>query len=280
VLNIYSDLQKLKQRKKMALGLYLSQRCEQRTSIRLSQRQSLSAELRQALALTIGLRQEFKKPSFPNAVRGLAGMIAADKILKEHNASGVLIGGVAEAIWNPARTESELSAHKDVDVLVFGNTRIKKFEGGIDWWMEDHADLTNVHLSDISTAANIHVVYFINGNGVVLTYRLKRAVTLLPGLHFLTPDCLIYIRYKECLASIDEARITIETDETAYLRELRKKLGLKQPIPSFMSSSFDPLPFPYYSSEGQRKFAITVESIPLATQAALRSFGDFIIGKN
>jgi len=109
------------------LGLSLSQRCTLGHRLKHSQK----------LGLKLLLEQKLNHPEYPNMQKGLQGMQIADKILKERNARGVLIGGLSEAIWNQKRKLDELIAHKDVDVAVLDNhfELNKPFENGIDWWL-------------------------------------------------------------------------------------------------------------------------------------------------
>ena len=85
-------------------------------------KQTCSQVQLQTLAQKLQLKQLLNATLFhadlPNSVKGLEGMKIADKILKERNARGVLIGGLAGAIWNKETTLGELDAHKDVDVYV------------------------------------------------------------------------------------------------------------------------------------------------------------------
>ncbi len=91
-------------------------------SLQCSHRQYLSTEQKLLLKQVLAQRLELRHPEIPDAARGIEGMLAADALLKERNASGLLIGGLADAIWNQRRTEEELKAHKDTDVLVFDSS--------------------------------------------------------------------------------------------------------------------------------------------------------------
>ena len=99
--------------------------------LRLCHRQStrLEAGLKQLLRL----EQQLKHPEYPNMVKGLKGMQTAHDILQGREASGILIGGLSEAVWNQRRKEEKLYQHKDVDVLVLDDVSVENFEGGIDW---------------------------------------------------------------------------------------------------------------------------------------------------
>lgn len=81
-------------------------------------------------------------------LRGLAGIESAHTTLVEHEEAGVLIGGVALALWDDCdNLIDRLQRHKDVDVITFGQQQpyvrgvaspeestIAYTEGGIDWW--------------------------------------------------------------------------------------------------------------------------------------------------
>jgi len=114
----------------MSIGLSLGCYPTQKHSLSHSQRLYLNQVLEQL--------QTLRHPEFPNAAKGLDGMLAADSILKSRNSSGVLIGGLCEEVWNQQTKPEDLLKHKDVDVLVL-NPEFElqqNFEGGIDWWLE------------------------------------------------------------------------------------------------------------------------------------------------
>lgn len=74
---------------------------------------------------------------FPNAVRGFQGMNQAHEILKDHESYGVLIGSLAEDVWDESIVVEDFRFRKDVNVLVLnmGFPIDKPFEAGIDWWL-------------------------------------------------------------------------------------------------------------------------------------------------
>ena len=73
--------------------------------------------------------------SIPRAKTGLEALFGADRILKEKNAVGIVVGSMAAALWNPATTSTVLEKHDDLDVMVLSpRTRFEINEGGIDWW--------------------------------------------------------------------------------------------------------------------------------------------------
>jgi hypothetical protein len=88
------------------------------------------------------LHQQLQHPEFAEAVRGLGGILKADRLLKEKNEVGVLVGGLSEEILHKDATLGTLSAHKDVDVMVLTPaSTFKNFEGGIDWWLHHDFNL-------------------------------------------------------------------------------------------------------------------------------------------
>lgn len=244
------------------LGLSLSHRHE--LAHRLSHDQKL------LLSKALALRLELRAPSFPNPLRGIEGILAADSLLKEWSAVGVLIGGLAEAVWNRRRTEAELGAHKDVDVLVVSEPEsveaVEDFAGGIDWWMPN-----DIHFDSIKTQSgsieNVTKRFWINGNGCALCYRIKSQTDLTPGLYFPSPEIAVDIRVSECLAMIDGSVTVVDEDEEMFVKKFREKLGIRTQLPSFIPKALERDPVPYI--HGYTPFR--VEPVPLEEQRALKS---------
>ena len=101
--------------------------------------------LAQVLELSNKLDLSLHEAGPPEPMTGLRGTMLADRILKEREGIGMLIGSAATAVWlkrskNPAEA---LEACKDIDVAVLEDTgsppaplpELEKFEGGIDWWL-------------------------------------------------------------------------------------------------------------------------------------------------
>ncbi len=112
---------------------------------RLEQEQMFYPSVAQKLGLKqlLLLESKLKHPGYiPSPVKGLEGMQTAHQILQEREAAGVLIGGLAEAVWNQRRKEEDLYKHKDVDVLVLDDIDINKFYGGVDWWLPEQGKIT------------------------------------------------------------------------------------------------------------------------------------------
>lgn len=242
-------------------GLFLSPRLV--LAPRLSHDQKLL--LSQALAL----RLELRAPSFPNPLRGMPGILAADSFLKKIGAVGLLNGGLAEAVWNRRRTEAELENHKDVDVFVLTklDERINDFEEGIDWWVP-----LDVHFDSIETrygtTENVNKRFWINGNGCALCYRITCQIDLAPGLYFPSPELAVEIRVSECLARISDSMTVIDEDEETFFDKFRKKLGVRTQLPSFISAALGRDPVPYMGR--QRLYTpFRVEAVPLEEQRAL-----------
>jgi hypothetical protein len=250
----------------MGLGLSLS--------FRLAQAQKLTLGQRLLLKKALALRLELREPSFPNPVRGMEGILAADEILKETGAVGLLIGGLAEAVWNRRRTEDELAAHKDVDVMVMPPAEpFEKFTGGIDWW-----NPYNVHFDSIKTQLgsmeNVNRTFWSNGNGCTLRYRVDCESGLEPGIYIPTPELATDIRVSECMASIDESVAVIDDvdgDPDHLVDSFRKKLGIRSHLPRFISQALGRIPVPYVTSQNYLHHPFRVTHIPLEEQRAFNS---------
>lgn len=233
------------------------------------------------LLQTLSLRQKLKEPSFPNALRGLRGLAKADSILRERNGVGLLIGGLAESIWNKNRTDDELSEHKDVDVLVATpKLSFEDFEGGIDWWNMEKVNFDSLWLDgSAAPVINVERKFWVNGNGCALMYRIESLNSLDPGLYLPSPSLAIEIRVVEIFASIASSVKVIEEDEKLFRERLAKKLGIKTRLPYFLHSKFKEM---IVSSEefAGREFstAFRVESITLTEQAALNSKSNYRVG--
>ena len=259
--------------------------CSQSQSLRVIQTQrqtqvcSLSLTQKLLLKHILALRQELLPPSFPNPIKGFPGMLAARKYLIEQGAVGLLVGGLADAIWDPERTEDELFKHKDVDVLILSASQpFEKFAERIDWWEPREYLFETVHGTS-SVIHNMTCRYWVNGCEVALCYRVRSETLLRPGLYFPSPDCALAIRVQEAYALIDDARVTVEGDERLFVTELRKELGIKTELPPFLISEFGRATLPYYESpEGHRRFAFSVSAVPLDEQKALNAKGEQTIG--
>lgn len=180
---------------------------------------------RQETKITAGqiyaLLQTLKDPEFPQAAKGLDGMLAADRLLREGDATGVLIGGLSEAVWNKRRTAAELAQHKDVDVLVLDHYfRIEEsFEGGVDWWLPE---------------ASRYGWRWSNGNDCTLLFGVKKKQELPSGLYILSPQSVLKMREYEARSAVSGV------DDETHGR-LLKQLGrnLKTRVPTFIEKAFE-----------------------------------------
>lgn len=214
-------------------------------------RQTMSPAMRHEMKMLQQLAMELRSPAHPNATRGLEGIAIAHKILQERSEIGLLIGGVAEAVWNRKRTPQELLQHKDVDVLVpSSDFDVEPFEEGIDWWVtkNDTMDITN---STGGRNLNVAVRWHQNMNDVVLRFLGGKRGDLPSGLYIPSPDWITNMRGAEMEASIDP-KVGIEDGALEmYMRKvasrMRKTLmpALKESHCSFILAK------PYETDEGR-----------------------------
>ena len=124
----------------------------------------LSPEQRQQLEQVISLQLKLKHPEFPDAARGLEGMMDADAILKEKNVLGVLVGSLSVDIWRKKVSQEKFRNHKDVDVMVVSpEANFSQFEGGVDWWLPQR-------IEDASGWPKVVSYRWVNGNDVQLRF--------------------------------------------------------------------------------------------------------------
>mgnify|MGYP001613251481 CR=1 FL=1 len=216
----------------LGFGLTLSQKC------------TLGHRLKhtQKLGFKLLLEQKLNHPEYPNMLKGLEGMKTADKILKEKNARGVLIGGLSEDIWNQRRKLDELIAHKDVDVAVLDNhfELNEPFEHGIDWWLPQTEEL--FFKSEFSKKKLIQSWYE-NSAEVILSFGMKININydknLLPGLYISDSDWVIKMKLYESLAHVDYNGVDVEIDEDVFEKfELEKRKTIKTKVPKFIAKEF------------------------------------------
>jgi hypothetical protein len=167
-----------------------------------------------ALETLLSFRQELRHGEFPNAVRGLQGMKIADELLKQRKSVGLLIGGVAEAIWKPRNTIADLDAHKDVDVMVTDEKFISEqpFEGGVDWWVPTEARLKYHSGYSGLDYAERNLRWWANANGIVLAYGINQTnfadkVVLKPGLYVPSPDFIVGSRRAEIMGQVESKKV-------------------------------------------------------------------------
>lgn len=199
-------------------------------SIRLSAK--LSAK--QMATVRLLLKMRLKHPEF-DSVKGFEGILKGHKILEEKNEAGILVGGLSEDIWSRKRTMDELRQHKDVDIMVLGDSDFSDFEGGIDWWLP-RKEAINAK-SDLSIVENIKVKWWQNAMGVKLFFGLKKVREILkPGLYIHQPQWIVEMREAESLARISSS-ISIDDE---VMETFRKKVGRRMGamLPKYISNIF------------------------------------------
>jgi len=146
-------------------------------------RQYLSAAHKLELKSLLALSQKSRHGIIPEAATGFEGMEIADDILKREGAVGVLVGSLAEGVWSQKRTLEQLSAHRDVDVLVTDSKgeSIDRFEGGIDWWLPEEGSIDLLRGS--APVRGYGTNWWENGFGVVCPVGVKVLSEPKPGLY-------------------------------------------------------------------------------------------------
>jgi len=220
----------------MSLGFRLECRQTQRYVLR------LGTEQKQSLKQLLQMLQTLREPEFPQAARGLAGMLAADELLKERSARGILIGGLAQAIWNQRRSPSGLESHKDVDVLVLDQAFALKedFEGGIDWWLPYKRWIT---IKEHAVSADLQIKWFQNLNKVVLGFTIQDdhiPESFAPGLYLPGPDWVIKSLYVEAQTHRGSEDIDLDTESDIYqaFASRFKRRKIKTRVPQFLKRIF------------------------------------------
>ncbi len=199
-------------------------------------RERLTLGYRLQLKQLLSLSQELRHPEYPLMAKGLDGMGVADRVLRGYNASGILIGGLSEAVWNRRRKPEELTKHKDVDVLVLNeDADIGRFEEGIDWWLPQRGEIP----VDLERGIYTGIKWYENANGIVLSFGTKKYRNLMeftPGLYIPGSEWVIDMREAEVMANVDE-RVEIEDGvQEGFRDKMRKKI--KTRLPKFISNEF------------------------------------------
>lgn len=221
---------------------------------------SLKMELKSLLELSQTLRHG--PHDVPAIKRGLEGMICADEILKRRRAVGILIGGLSEAIWNQQRNPDELSAHKDVDVMVLDPSfRLKEpFEGGIDWWLPKSQELIIEGAG--SRIEKSQTTWWQNGNGVILSFGAETNEPLPPGLSILDICMVTSMRITEVLANVStniRANMAEEVIDS-FEGRISAKMGTR--LPKFIREIF--------ADQVAPKDSVTFTEKDLNTQRAIK----------
>ena len=206
---------------------------------RCRERNYLSQAQKVGLKQLLAQRQNLRHPEYPGAVKGLEGMQAAHQILQEKEASGVLIGGLAEAVWNQRRKPEDLYTHKDVDVAVLDDhfKIYNDFEGGIDWWMPQDGRISVNYES--GKVEGIYQRWYQNANNAVLSFGLTKNADLDPGLYIPGSRWVVDMREAEAEANVDHGRADAEFDEEVFIafrQKIREKV--KTRLPRFIRETF------------------------------------------
>lgn len=265
----------------LRLGLGHYQRPEQRHYLRHAQKLGLKQ-----LFL---LEQKLRHPEYPNAVKGLKGMQTAHQILQKREASGVLIGGLSEAVWNQRRKEDDLDKHKDVDVLVLDDTDIGRFEGGVDWWLPERGKIS--FKSSYGTVEGYEEQWYVNGNGVVLSFGAHKCDhtglvlpygtqldQISPGLYIPDSKWVINMREAEAEAHIDYGRVDVTFDDDVFEKfraHIRKRVKTK--LPGFIAQEFRGyILSPHYESDNSKVYAVRVKKFDLETLRGIHGLEEVI----
>lgn len=207
-------------------------------SINLNIKPTLSQDQKLLLKEALKLVQKLKHPEYENTIKGFEGMMIADKMLKSKDSSGVLIGGLAQSLWNQQRQIGDLYKHKDVDVLVLNNNHglENKFEGGIDWWLPQKDILTIKR--EFGNIYNYQTNWWENGNGIVLSFDIIKNYDLEPGLYIPGQELIIDMRLTEALANVNPKFMVENTYEVE--EKMKKKIGqnIKTRLPKFIREKF------------------------------------------
>ena len=216
----------------MGMGMCFIQSCIQ------TPRQILTQSQKQQLELLLKQQQTLKHPEIPNAIRGYEGMLKADEILKQREATGVLIGSLAQGVWNMRRGKQELALHKDVDVLVPGDFKLKKdFEGGIDWFLPISEHIV---YEDGFSKGKENVVYYLNGNGWIVPGTVKQIGNLKPGLYIPGRDWVIDAYLNASLIKTGNGSKNMDCDkEVRYAFDSRMNKLIKTRVPKYVEKDFE-----------------------------------------
>jgi len=245
--------------------------CYHRLNHRLSKTQKLG--LKHLLQLELKLRH----PDYPNAVKGLEGMQVAHEILQEKGLTGILIGGLSEAVWNQKTTEDDLNKHKDVDVMVLDETSsIDKFEGGVDWWLLRQGKITLRF--DYTSVEGFDQQWYENGNNAKLSFGARIDYRLNPGLYIPDYEWVINMREAEVVAHVDYNSVNIDVDESV-LEKFRKhiKKRVKTKLPPFIKEAFKGhILSPRYEKDRDKVYSVEVVTFDLETLTGINRLDEVV----
>ncbi len=241
---------------------------------RLNQGYCLNYTQRLGLKQLFLLQQRLKRPEHPNAVKGLEGMHVAHQILQNRKSTGVLIGGLSEAVWNQRRKEDELYAHKDVDVMVLDEYfDAEKFEGGIDWWIPQRGKITLK--SDYGRIEDVERQWYENGNGVVLSFGAEKYGSLLPGLYIPDSEWVTDMREYEVRANLNYGIELGAPVFEKFRNHIRKRV--KTRLPKFICEAFKGyILSPYYEPDCNKVFAIRLVEFYAETLKEIRGLEEIL----
>ncbi|MFA6536902.1 MAG: hypothetical protein WCT18_00710 [Patescibacteria group bacterium] len=249
------------------IGLSLSQGCYQRCE----QRQVLTHAQKLQLKQLLLLEQKLKHAEFPYPVKGLEGMLIAHEVLQERGAVGVLIGGLAEAVWNQRRKPQDLENHKDVDVAVLDDhfQLDGKFERGVDWWIPQSGKITLRY--EASVVEGVQKRWFVNGNGVVLSFGINKNMELKAGLYIPDSEWVVDMREYEAQSNVAFGRVSVEFDDDVFEKFRDKvKERVKTNLPKFVREAFSGyLLSSQYEEDWNTCNAVVLEEFDLATVVAI-----------
>ncbi|MAH03783.1 hypothetical protein CMI39_03290 [Candidatus Pacearchaeota archaeon] len=244
--------------------------------------QKIKLDTKQKLGLKnlLLLEQKLKHPEYPNMKKGIDGLNTAHKILKKYQSPGILIGGLAEGVWNQRRKINELYKHKDVDVLVLDkNLKLsEKFEGGIDWWLPKEEKITI--RSDSGNKEDISQQWWKNGNGVILSFGVKEDYKLSPGLYIPSSKWIVNMREAEAESNINYGGINVEIDYEIFEKfKAHIEKRVKTRLPRFIKDKFKGhILSSHYEKDNNKNYAINLIKFDLDTIIAINSF-EGIYGK-
>lgn len=201
---------------------------EQQKKLAMAAKRECDRSARRTAEQVVAAEDALKHPDFPEALRGVEGLEEGDKILRERGEVGVLIGGLAEAIWNSKNSPEDLAMHKDVDILITRQPWVREakptkdfenFNHGIDWWIPqiDQGQETGRMINS----------WWQNGHGIVLPYKIELTPRFegSSGLYLPGPEFALMMR-----------------EATAYesaQQELNKLLGKYHELDENMPWDFD-----------------------------------------
>ncbi len=211
------------------------------------QRLQLNAEQKQTLKHLTQLSLALRHEGFGEMTKGIEGLKSADALLREKQLHGILIGGLAEAVWNPRHTKKDFDAHKDVDVLIPDlpeETNIGDLENGIDWWLPHDAHL-KVNYQSGPTEGNIRFWQNAFNTRLAFGVRIYSLRDISPGLYIPSPEFVTKMRMSEAIAQLDPRTAVPDADiESAFEAKLQKKIKSER-APSIVKEFGDHNPYAF-----------------------------------